>query len=314
MLLHAPGRPANRSDLPAGIDRRAFLQVGASSVLGLSLADLLRARAAAPHRRRRSRSSSCGSGAGRASSTPATPSRTPRSTTAARSPPSPRGSPASASASCSRNSPTLTDKLAIIRSLHTQSNDHGVAGTIGLTGSGAGGIGLDGKPLPGSPRPALGSVVGKARAGSTRPRLGHPFFVVGGKLHQGKKAIIGEGGGPLGAAYDPFRLEYDPADGHEGPRPAAADDLTPERLADRQKLLDAFGRAESRAADLAASRPARRLPRPGARDAHLADAAAAFDLSREKPADDRPLRPHALRPVVPARPAAGRGAACRSCR
>ena len=29
-----------------GIDRRAFLQAGASSVLGLSLADLLRARAA----------------------------------------------------------------------------------------------------------------------------------------------------------------------------------------------------------------------------------------------------------------------------
>src|SRR6478736_3165215 len=30
----------------AGLNRRAFLQVGASSVLGLSLADLLRARAA----------------------------------------------------------------------------------------------------------------------------------------------------------------------------------------------------------------------------------------------------------------------------
>src|SRR5438876_10404752 len=28
-----------------------------------------------------------------------------------------------------------TDRIAIIRSLHTSSNDHGVAGTVGLTGS-----------------------------------------------------------------------------------------------------------------------------------------------------------------------------------
>ena len=35
-------------------------------------------------------------------------------------------------------------------------------------------------------------------------------MVVGGRLHQGKKAIVGEGGGPLGGLYDPFRLEYDP--------------------------------------------------------------------------------------------------------
>lgn len=47
-----------------------------------------------------------------------------------------------------------TDKLAVLRTLTTQSSDHGVAGTIGLTGSAAGGTGLDGKPLTGSPRPA----------------------------------------------------------------------------------------------------------------------------------------------------------------
>src|SRR5205823_5142808 len=91
-----------------------------------------------------------------------------------------------------------TDKLALVRTLVTQSNDHGIAGTIGLTGSGAGGTGLDGKPLPGSPRPALGSVVAKALAsgnrGLTPPARQsgmHPFFVVGGKLHQGHKPIIG---------------------------------------------------------------------------------------------------------------------------
>src|SRR5262249_41089679 len=92
----------------------------------------------------------------------------------------------------------LTDKLSVLRTLVTESNDHGIAGTIGLTGSGAGGTGLDGKPLPGSPRPALGSVVAKSLASRERQRPEsrlHPFLVVGGKLHQGKKPIIGEGGG-----------------------------------------------------------------------------------------------------------------------
>ena len=48
-----------------GIDRRAFLQVGREPVLGLSLADLLRARTA-PSPRRRGRLYSCGCGADRA--------------------------------------------------------------------------------------------------------------------------------------------------------------------------------------------------------------------------------------------------------
>ena len=45
----------------------------------------------------------------------------------------------------------LADPFSIIRSLHTGSNDHGVAGTIGLTGSAAGGVGLGGKRWPGGP-------------------------------------------------------------------------------------------------------------------------------------------------------------------
>src|SRR5262249_25394139 len=36
----------------------------------------------------------------------------------------------------------LADKLAVIRSMKTDSNDHGVAGTAGLTGSSAGGVNL----------------------------------------------------------------------------------------------------------------------------------------------------------------------------
>src|SRR5262249_11985439 len=102
------------------------------------------------------------------------------------------------------------DQFSVIRSLHTGSNDHGVARTIGLTGSGAGAAELGGKAAGGGRRPATGSVVARVRGFKSKLP---PFLVIGGRLHQGKKAIIGEGGGPLGALYDPFRLEYDPVKG-----------------------------------------------------------------------------------------------------
>ena len=298
-----------------GIDRRAFLQVGASSVLGLSLADLLRAC------RRRGRDQRAGEGGhpavavGRAE--PARHLRPQaeraRSTTAGRSAPSPRGSPASGSANCSRNSPKLTDKLAVIRTLHTQSNDHGIAGTIGLTGSGAGGTGLDGKPLPGSPRPALGSVVAKALGepgAQARRDVRHPPV-----LRHRRQAAPGEEGdhrrgrrAARGRVGSRSASSTTPPPARRSPRCSFPKELTPERLADRQQLLDAFGQAESRDRRARAPRQARRLPRAGRSPcSRRRPRRPAFDLSKEKPRDRRPLRPHAVRPVVPARPAAGRG-------
>jgi uncharacterized protein (DUF1501 family) len=221
------------------VTRRAFLQVGASSVLGLSLADLLRLRA---------RAVSATTGSARSVillwlwGGPAhldTWDPKPNAPLEFRGPFSaiPTKTPGVRICELFPQLAQLTDTFAIIRSLHTGSNDHGVAGTIGLTGSMAGGVGLNGQPLPGSPRPATGSVVARARASrSTLP----PFMVVGGRLHQGKKAIIGEGGGPLGALYDAFRLEYDPVRGTKIPALQLTPDLTPERLGDRQRLMHAF--------------------------------------------------------------------------
>jgi Protein of unknown function (DUF1501) len=145
----------------------------------------------------------------------------------------------------------LTDSFSIIRSLRTGSNDHGVAGTIGLTGSAAGSVDLGGKMATGGPRPATGSVVARVRgAKSSLP----PFLVVGGRLHQGKKAIAGEGGGTLGAIHDPFRLEYDPLKGFKVPALQLPADLTPERLADRRRLMLALDRLEQNADLLRSSR------------------------------------------------------------
>jgi uncharacterized protein (DUF1501 family) len=172
-------------------------------------------------------------------------------------------------------------RLAVVRTLTTFSNDHGIAGTIGLTGSGAGGVGLDGKPLPGAPQPALGSVVARVRAARGSKAL-HPFFVVGGKLHQGKKPIIGEGGGVLGAAWDPFRLEYDPVQGAARvPALRLPPELTPERLHHRQELLQALDGVQREAERLARQQ---NLPAYQQRvlDMLLApQSRAAFDLSRE---------------------------------
>jgi uncharacterized protein (DUF1501 family) len=265
----------------AGLDRRAFLQVGASSVLGLSLADLLQARAA-------------GAGDGKAKAVILLwlwggPSQLDTFDPKPGAPLDYRGPFGTIPTRITGlrfgelfpQLAKLTDKLAVIRTLTTQSNDHGIAGTIGLTGSAAGGTGLDGKPLQGLARPALGSVVAKALASGGHKSEMHPFFVVGGKLHQGKKAIIGEGGGPLGAAWDPFRLEYDPASGTKVPALQLPADLTPERLADRQQLLGALGAADKRVSELGAAGVLNDYRGRALAMLTSRTAAAGFDLSRE---------------------------------
>jgi hypothetical protein len=262
----------------AGLSRRAFLEVGGSSVLGLSLADLLAARAAP-------------AAGGPARSVlllwlwggPAhldTWDPKPGAPLEYRGPfcPIATSVPGVRVAELFPQVARQMHRLAIVRSLHTASNDHGVAGTIGLTGSAAGGVALDGKTQVGSARPATGSVVARARG----PAAGlPPFLVIGGRLHQGRKAIVGEGGGPLGAFYDPFRLEYDPAHGTRVPALQLPPDLTPERLGDRRRLVEAFD-GLARRADAARSAGALDEYR-GQALALLTDPAAArlFDLAGE---------------------------------
>ncbi|MFO0841058.1 MAG: DUF1501 domain-containing protein [Gemmataceae bacterium] len=235
-----------------GVSRRELLQVGACSALGLSALDLLRQAGRAE-------------AAGRVKSVlllwlwggpshldtwdpkPAAPAeyRGPFTTIPTRT----------VGARVCELFPQIanrTNQIAIIRSLKTGSNDHGVAGTIGLTGSSSGGVGLNGLPLPGTARPTVGSAVARVRgfAGQLPP-----FLVVGGKLHQGKKPIVGEGGGALGGLYDPFRLIYDHESGQtQVPALQLPANLTPDRLGDRAKLLRAFDGLSKAADDLRSAR------------------------------------------------------------
>ncbi|HEY7424823.1 MAG TPA: DUF1501 domain-containing protein [Gemmataceae bacterium] len=261
-----------------GLTRRELLQVGASSVLGLSLADLLRLRAA----------DSAVNGSARSVlflwlwGGPAhldTWDPKPNAPLEFRGPFSPIATSVSG-VHIGELFPQVAKqahRFALVRSLHTTSNDHGVAGTIGLTGSAAGAVGLDGKPLAGSVRPALGSVVAKARGSSSKLP---PFLVVGGRLHQGKKAITGEGGGSLGAFYDPFRLEYDPVKGTRIPALQLPADLTPERLGDRRRLLQAFDKL-ARQTDAAQSAALEDYRRQAFTMLTSPSASKLFDLSRE---------------------------------
>jgi hypothetical protein len=274
----------HRTRMCQGITRRELLQVGGSTVLGLSLADLLRARARAEvASRARARAVLLlwlWGGPAHLDTWDPKPdaplefrgpfTSIPTRVTGVRI------------AELFPQVAGLAHRFALIRSLQTGSNDHGVAGTIGLTGSAAGAVGLNGQPLPGTVRPAIGSVVARVRdaeegEGSALP----PFLVVGGRLHQGKKSIVGEGGGVLGGRYDPFRLEYDPAGGTRVPALQLLPDLTPERLADRQHLLRSLDRLESRVQHVRAARVLDDYRRQALAMLTTPEARKIFDLGRE---------------------------------
>src|SRR4051794_39318478 len=176
----------------SGLTRRAFLQAGFSSVLGLSLADLLN---------RPGRASAYGTGSARSVillwlwGGPAqldTWDPKPNAPLEYRGPFASIPTRVAGTRVCELfpQIADLADQFSILRSLHTASNDHGVAGTIGLTGSATGAVNLGGAAQGGSVRAATGSVVARVR-GFRNPLP--PFMVVGGRLHQGKRAITGEG-------------------------------------------------------------------------------------------------------------------------
>ncbi len=126
-------------------------------------------------------------------------------------------------------------KFALVRSMHHESNDHGVAGTIALTGSIAGSINLGGQTASGVLQPSTGAIVGRLHKGKTPPLP--PYVILGNLLHQGHKRVVGEGGGLLGSVYDPFRIDYEPGVGLKLPDVELPENVSAERLGARWDLL-----------------------------------------------------------------------------
>ena len=238
-----------------GWTRRELLRAGMLSAVGVSLADLLRCEAAEPVvRSRETPQQSVGLETATTTKAPAKsvillwlwggPSHLdsfdmkPHAPVQYRGPYSPIASSVPGLDVCELL-PQLArraDRYSIIRSLRGTSNDHGIAGTIGLTGDIAGAASLSGQVLPGALKPTHGSVVSKILGFSpTMPR----FLTLGGHLHQGKQAIKGEEGAALGAMHDPFRLDYDPERGIQVPHLQLLDGLSPSGIDSRERLLGA---------------------------------------------------------------------------
>jgi hypothetical protein len=129
------------------------------------------------------------------------------------------------------------DRFALLRSLHHQSNDHGIAGTIALTGHIGGAVGLDGKAQGTTAlRPSTGAIVGRLH--HRKPGALPPYVILGNQLHQGLKRVVGEGGGTLGTAHDPFRVDYEPGVGLKLPDVELPESVTASRLDARWDLLN----------------------------------------------------------------------------
>jgi hypothetical protein len=131
------------------------------------------------------------------------------------------------------------DKFALLRALHHESNDHGVAGTIALTGSIAGAVGLGGPDNTKASRPSTGAIVGRLLNGSAGSLP--PYIILGNPLHQGLKRAVGEGGGAMGSTYEPFRLDYEPGVGLKLPDASLPDGVSASRLHARWDLLLQLG-------------------------------------------------------------------------
>jgi hypothetical protein len=133
------------------------------------------------------------------------------------------------------------DRFALLRAMRHESNDHGIAGTIALTGNIAGAVGLGGAANTGAMRPSTGAIVGRLRRGRTGPGTLPPYVILGNPLHQGLKRAVGEGGGSLGTPFDPFRIDYEPGVGLKLPDVELPEGVTARRLEARWDLLRGAG-------------------------------------------------------------------------
>jgi hypothetical protein len=132
------------------------------------------------------------------------------------------------------------DQYAILRSLSHDQKDHNVAGTIGLTGHVFGAKASGGVPFPGNVRPSLGSLVSYLRRHETGDWPG--FTCLGPNCKVSGENLRGQTAGILGAPHDPFRLEgYTYDDGVRIPPSLEPTREVPaERLGRRRDLLGAF--------------------------------------------------------------------------
>jgi hypothetical protein len=168
----------------------------------------------------------------------------------------------------------LMDRMAILRSVHHDNDDHFAAAHWMLTGY------LGSNAVNMAPQyPSMGSVIARLKGPK---RVGLPPYVGLPNTHSVGLAPGYHGGAYLGRAYNPFTADGDP----NGPGYGASDlnlpgELTTTRLEDRKALLSAFDRVERQAEGLAADRDA--FTRAAFRLLTSGEARRAFQIDREEP-------------------------------
>ncbi len=99
----------------------------------------------------------------------------------------------------------VADKFCIVRSMAHDQTDHNVGGTISLTGNRNGARASGAIPFPGRVRPSMGSLV--SYLGRQRKSDWPPFTVIGPSCVVSGAPLLGQESNALGAAHDPFRLK-----------------------------------------------------------------------------------------------------------
>lgn len=131
-----------------------------------------------------------------------------------------------------------SEKFAIVRSMAHDMKDHNQAGTVALTGSTNGSRASGGIPFPGRVRPSMGSLVSYLTRENTA--TGWPSYtVVGPNCKVSGADLRGQLAGSLGSAHDPFRVRsFDFDSGFELPSALQPlGELPTQRLQDRGRLL-----------------------------------------------------------------------------
>jgi hypothetical protein len=240
------GRLASRDC--SGLSRRALVQVGACSALGLSLEGALARRAS-----QAAETASVGHAGGRVKSVLLLwmwggPSHhemwdpKPDAPAAVRGPfrPIATATPGTRIGELLPQLSRRTDRFAILRSLSHNQSDHNVAGTIGLTGHVFGAKASGGIPFPGAVRPSFGSLVSYLSRARTGDWPG--FTCIGPNCKVSGENLRGQTAGVLGAPHDPFRIEgYSYEDGVRiPPSLEPLREIPSGRLGRRRDLLGSF--------------------------------------------------------------------------
>lgn len=237
-MLHLGALPSRNCQ---GISRRALLEVGACSALGLGLPQWFGGRAQAAQSGGRVKSVlllwQWGGPSHHETWDPK-----PNAPLKIRGPyrPVPTSVPGVQICELLPLSAARAHRMTIIRSMAHDMKDHNQAGTVSLTGSTNGSQASGGIPFPGRVRPSLGSLVSYLVRDR---RLDWPAFtVIGRRCNVSGADLRGQTANALGSAHDPFYL--DGFDFETGvPLPPSLEPLGEigvSRLDNRQQLLGAF--------------------------------------------------------------------------